>query len=170
MGVARLFPNAGAEVRITQAGLALPYQPEEDKSKLNPELDRIFKMLGVEPNEWSTQIFDDASEFRYPRYEHQSGQGFLTVDVAMVLLSELAQQGNRPFADGLAKLQTYPATSPSYEGQPEYINYLQRLFQLLPDPDYLGHYNPGDSYRVNTDLFCPDLSRGLVDTYVGDNG
>jgi hypothetical protein len=151
--------SSAQKARIAKEGLPLISTPNISKKESNPELESIFGQLQIKPNDWSTQIFRDPPEFHYPEYEHQSGHGYLTIDVAMAILTQLAENGNTALAEGIRRLRN---SLDSLDVAPVNIPYIRVLHDILPDTEYQSYYETSD--RTRLDYICPEATRLFVDS------
>ncbi len=122
---------------------------------------RIFAKVNLPCFEWSTTVYNATDEIRCgkpdePEYEHQSGIGLLSLDVAMVTVNDLASSGNRPLKHAVKKIvKDHGPLSTDYN---PFLMTLNSIF-----PSVVRHES---RYKSEVDAICPELTRIFEQEYL----
>ncbi len=120
------------------------------------DLGVLFKQVGLSNSDWGTEIFGDDKDVKRP-WDHQSGFGYLAENIAMIIVQNLALEGNETLKNAL---QTVEVNLRNDHLGSE-LEFLLKLNESIP---YLDDF--GKNYEANRSAVCPELTRVFVNEYI----
>jgi hypothetical protein len=157
----RKWESLAFAIRALQCFLTPEQKAQFEKAGLNFEKDadlgRIFDKVGLSGGAWSTQIFDDPlTEPKHP-WEHQSGFGYLSLEIAMAIIHDEARTGDTALEEGLEKMRVYYENR--YYGVE--LEFRRTLNKIVLDPDTFGGH-----LSENIGYVCPRLTEIFTREYL----
>jgi hypothetical protein len=141
-------PTTDQAARMQKAGLHF---------EVDSNLGNIFAKVGMAPNRWSTQTFSDPPTSPEHPWEFQSGFGYLSQQIAMAVVQDLARNGDTVLKNGVARIRDYYRGRPS---QPE-VEFYNDMNEIVTDVDFFGA-----GYERNLAEVCPRLTEVFVGEYL----
>lgn len=119
-----------------------------------------FAKTGLGKNQFGTGIFDDINQ-PGPDWNHQSGYGFLSEDVAMAILTQESLAGDAALDAALKDIEKYWASSQKGDE----LKFFTDLNSIIVS---IGHFS--DGYQSNRARICPRTTEIFTAAYIDGKG